>query len=110
MFFDTYASTSEPSSKKGKLPPIEISNSPSNVFDSIHCYLKENGYTDIVAREEYYDLFGIKDYFEVSFNIVNNNGKSLLQISVYSEIKKGKVKRKLKHIYSEMLDRFEKYL
>ena len=110
MFFDTYASTSEPSSKKGKLPPIEISNSPSNVFDSIHCYLKENGYTKIVDREEYNDLFGIKDYFEVSFNIVNNNGKSLLQISVYSEIKKGKVKRKLKHIYSEMLDRFEKYL
>ena len=110
MFFDTYASTSEPSSKKGKLPPIEISNSPSNVFDSIHCYLKENGYTDIVAKEEYYDLFGIKDYFEVSFNIVNNKRTRLLKIAVYSEIKKGKVKRKLKQIYSEMLDRFEKYL
>ena len=110
MFFDTYASTSEPSAKKGKLLPIEINDSPNNVFDSISQYLKEDGYTDIVLKEEYYDLFGIKDYYEVSFNIVNNSGKSLLQISVYSEIKKGKVKRRLKQIYSEMLDRFERYL
>lgn len=110
MLFDTYVSTSEPSSKKGKLTPIEISDSPNNVFDSIYQYLKDNEYSDIVAKEDYYDLFGVKDYFEVSFNIVNNSGKSLLQISVYSEIKKGKVKRKLKEIYSEMLDRFERYL
>ena len=110
MFFDTYASTNEPSSKKGKLPPLEISDSPVNVFDSIKKYLTEDGYTDIAAREEYYDLFGIKDYYEVSFNIVNNNGKSLLQMSVYSEIKKGKVKKRLKQIYEEMLDRFDKYL
>ena len=110
MLFDNYASTREPSSKKGKLLPIEISDSPNNVFDSVCSYLKEEGYTDIVAKEEYYDLFGIKDYFEVSFNVVNNNGKSLLQISVYSDIRKGRVKRRLKQIYSEMLDRFEKYL
>ena len=110
MLFDNYASTSEPSSKRGKLPPLEISDSPNNVFDSINQYLKENEYTDVVAKEDYFDLFGIKDYFEVSFNVVNNNGKSLLQISVYSDIRKGRVKRRLKQIYSEMLDRFEKYL
>ena len=110
MFFDTYASTAEPSSKRGKLPPIEINDTPFNVFDSINRYLDEKQYHDVVAKEDYLDLFGIKDYFEVSFNIVNNSGKSLLQISVYSEIKKGKVKKRLKQIYEEMLDRFDKYL
>lgn len=110
MFFDTYASTKEPSAKKGRFPPIEINDSPTNVFESIKRYLSENDYHDIVTKIDYYDLFGIKDDFEISFNVINNNGKALLQISVYSEIKKGRVKKRLKNLYSEMLDRFERYL
>lgn len=110
MLFDTYASTREPGSKKGKLPLIDINDSPNNVFASIKRYLQDDEYTAVVIKEDYYDLFGIKDDFEVSFNVINNNGKSLLQISVYSEIKKGRVKKRLKLIYEEMLERFEKYL
>ena len=110
MFFDTYASTKEPSAKRGRLIPLEINDSPNNVFDSIKRYLEENSYQEVTAKIDYYDLFGIKDGFEASFNIINSNGKSLLQISVYSEIKKGRVKRRLKQIYSEMIDLFERYL
>ena len=110
MLFDTYASTKDPGAKRGILPPLEISDSPTNVFDTIKRYLEDNQYTNIVAKQDYFDLFGVKDDYEISFNVINNNGKSMLQISVYSEIKKGRVKKRLRIIYEEMVELFDKYL
>ena len=110
MFFDTYASTTDPSSLKGKLPPIKVNDSPGNVFDSLMKYLKDEGYENLTCREDYYDLFGIKDEFEVSFVVANSENKSLIQISVYSEKKKGRVKRRLRQIYSEIEERFQKFI
>lgn len=110
MLFDSYASTKDPSATKGKLLPLMVSDSPGNIFDSIKKYLEENGYSEITGREEFYDLFGVKEQYEVSFNIAPFQNKSVVQISVYSEKKKGRVKRRLKQIYAEMEARFERYM
>lgn len=108
--FNHYASTDEPSAKKVRIPPLKVNISPLDAFDSLLNYLKENNYEQITVKEEYYDLFAVKEEFEISFLIAVNDGASLIQISVYSDKKLARVKKKLKEIYIEIEERFERYL
>lgn len=108
MFFDIYASTSELGSKKSKLEPILVKESPINVAKKIAKFLEENGYQNIVTKMDYFDIYGEKDGFEHSFVIAINDGASLIQISIYSTKKKGRVKRRLRNIYQEIEELFDR--
>lgn len=109
MCFIRYASTNDITSKKGKMPMIEAKASPHVIFSDIKKYLSEHGYEDIIAREDYFDIFSKLKNFEISFNIVLNEGKSLISISVYSEKRRFNTKSTLNKIYLDIEKLLERY-
>lgn len=100
--FDTYATTCSPSNLKGKLHPLVCVELQSTIFEKIKQYMNENNYLEQEINEEYFDLFGVKDGFEVSFIVSRNEGRTIIEMNVYGENKRGKVKRKLKEIYADI--------
>ena len=88
---------------------IEAKASPHVIFSDIKKYLSEYGYEDIVAREDYFDIFSKLNNFEISFNIVLNEGKSLISISVYSEKRRFNTKSTLNKIYQDIEKLLERY-
>ena len=109
MIFSHYYSTSEPSSKKGKYPPIKVNISTYEVFSKVVNYLNENGYGELKANEEYYDIFATRDGYEASILVVSDGGESLIQISIYYEKKFNHVKRLFKEIYNDLEELFSNY-
>ena len=109
MCFIRYASTNDITSKKGKMPMIEAKASPHIIFSDIKKYLSKHGYEDIIAREDYFDIFSKLKNFEISFNIVLNEGKSLISISVYSEERRFNTKSTLNKIYQDIEKLLERY-
>lgn len=105
--FGNYASTSAPSNLKGKLKPIVVVDLQSNVFNKLKTYLEENHFEDIEANEQYYDLYGVQNNFEYSFIVTRVEGRSIIEISVYKDSRRGSERRKLKKIYFELIDLFK---
>ena len=106
MCFAKYASTSEPSARRKKYPPIQVDQGVYETFLRISSFLRKNGYEEMTEREEYFDIFAKKDGYEYSFVVVADQGKSMVQISVYKDQRFSKSKRLFKDIYYEM----EEYL
>lgn len=109
MCYSNYAFTKDPGSKKGALPPIRAKASPHLVFTELNNYFKTNNYNEFASREEYYDLFFKIDNFEISLNILPDENKSLICLSVYSEKKSLKTKKTLYRIYELVEKILERY-
>jgi hypothetical protein len=109
MCFTNYASTKELGSKKGNLLPLTVKLTASTVFKEIKKYLNDSGYEEVVAREDYLDLFGVKNDFEISINIVSSEGKSFISISCYCEKRRFTTKKTLINVYNELENLFERY-
>ena len=110
MCFIRYASTKELGSKNSKLSPIKVNTTTIVVFKEIHQYLLKNAYEEVSVREDYLDLFGIKNNFEISFNILSSEGKSYVAISVYSEKRRLSTKKVLNNVYEEIENLLERYM
>ncbi len=109
MIFSRYYSTSEPSSKKGKCPPIKVHLPTYEVFTSIVGYLKRNGYEGVEANEQYNDIFAKRNEYEVSVQIASDGGDSLVQLSVYYDKKFNHVKGLFTGIYNDLEELFSNY-
>lgn len=104
--FNEYASTSLPSSSRGKFRPITVTDLQSNVFARLKAYLEKNNFEDIEANEQFFDLYGVRYGYEYSFVITRVEGRSIIEINVYKENSHFGMKKRLKEIYSKVEELF----
>jgi len=104
--FNEYASTSLPSSTRGKYTPITVTDLQSNVFVKLKKYLEDSHFEDIEVNEAYFDLYGVLNGYEYSFVITRVEGRSIIEINVYKENSHFGLKKKLKAIYHNIKELF----
>ena len=102
MCFSTFVSTSELSATRGKYLPITVKASAYSTFNKLKKFMETHYYTDVVAKDEYYDLFGISNGYEISLLVNTSEGKTYVSITVFSEKKRLTNKSKFKKLYYEL--------
>lgn len=100
--FSNYVSTKDPSNSKGHKQVIRVSDAPYRVLTVLKKYMEDNGFGNIVFNEEYNDLYGERLGYEVSFVVASYEGYSIIQMSVYDEAKRLRVRSEFKRIYEEL--------
>ncbi|MCQ2742477.1 MAG: hypothetical protein MJ239_04180 [Bacilli bacterium] len=105
--FSNYVSTKDPSQTRGGKQVIKVVDAPFHVVDALKRYMKENDYVNISVQEEFNDIYGERFGYEVSFVVAQSDGCSLIQISVYDESKRWRVRSEFKKVYEEIERLFE---
>lgn len=98
--FEKYTSTSD-GTKNKKFPSIKVHKSSITVFSLLKEELKKEGFYEITANEEYLDLFGIKQGFELSIQIAQNGLDCFVNMSVFGENKRGRTRKFFKRYYNK---------
>ena len=95
--FEKYSQT-----KEGTDYAPFIVNAPLlRCFEVISKWVKENDYKDIEENKDYWEIYGVKDEFEITITVSQEEKGSLVNISVYG--KTGKTRKKLKEIISQLI-------
>ena len=89
--FEKYSATS--SSKKSKIPTLEINKSANTIFHILLDLLKKEEFENIESNQEYLDIYAEKFGYELSIQIYVNGLKTNVDLSVYGENKRGKTRK-----------------
>lgn len=102
--FENYSSTS--SRRRSKYPSISV-NKPCNVvFREISEFIKKENFFNIKCNEEYYDIYGEKNGYELSVQISVDGLKTNIDMSVFGAKKRGRTRRFLKTYYNLIKSKF----
>lgn len=97
--FEKYSSTSEK-----KIGPITAKASTIRIFDIILKYVQDNECINISSNKEFCDIYCEQFGFEYTFQIVDDNSNSIINIYVYGEKKRGKTYRRCKAIKEYIIE------
>lgn len=95
-----------------EIVPIKLRISFRKLYDQLKKYMEERDYINIYEYENYNELFGTKDQFELTFSIkeVDLEGVCILNLSLFDEFKKGSTYKKIKEIIKDVREYFALYI
>lgn len=96
--FEKYSQTKEGTG----CSPFLIGASTIRCFDLISQWVKESGFVDIEENKDFWEIYGVKDGFEITITISQEDQNSLINISVFGKM--GKTRKKLKEIISQLIN------
>ena len=105
--FENYTSTDQPSAKRKKFPVLTVNKISNRVFDIVLAKVKEEGFYNITANPEYFDIYGEKAGFELSIQICATGTKTIVEMSVYGEHRRGQTRKFFKryyHLFTSLLN------
>lgn len=94
--FENYTSTSN---LKRKFPSLSVNKMTNRVFDLCLGKIKEWGFYNIEANQEYNDIYAEKAGYELSIQIFSDGGGSYVEMSVFGEGKRGRTRKFFKRYY-----------
>ena len=97
--FETYSQSTEGT----RYAPFIVTISQHLCFDKLKTWVKENGFTELQIRQDFSEIFAIKENFEYTFIVTSAEEKALVNVSVYGQ--RGKTRKRL----IETLDALIKY-
>ena len=97
--FETYSQSTEGT----RYAPFIVTISQYQCFDKMKKWVNENGFQELQIRQEFHEIFAIKDKFEYTFTVTSVDENSLVNVSVYG--KRGKTR----NLLIETLDALVKY-
>lgn len=96
--FENYSQTTEGTN----YAPFIVHTPVSKCFEILTKWVKENGYEQVEENKDYWEIFGVKDEFEITIRVDKEEQGSLVNISVFG--KTGKTRKRLKEIISQIID------
>lgn len=97
--FENYTSTDQPSAKRKKFPALTVNRISNRVYDIVLEKVKEEGFYNITANSEYFDIYGEKAGFELSVQISATGQNSIVEMSIYGEHRRGRTRKFFKRYY-----------
>jgi len=99
FLFENYSETKE---KSRKYRPLIIKKPINVVYDTLVDYIKKEGFEDIKANEEFYDIYGNRYGYEISIQLAVDGFNTVLNMSIYGEKKRGRTRKVLKRYYQSI--------
>ena len=97
--FETYSQSTEGT----RYSPFIVTISPYQCFDKLKTWVKENGFENLQIRQDFSEIFAVKEEFEYTFTVTAVEEKALVNVSVFGQ--RGKTRKRL----IETLDALIKY-
>lgn len=104
--FEKCSSTSE--DRKAPVKPIEFTSSCERIFQIIVKDITDKGYYGLKTKKEYFEIYYWYAGFEVTISLVSSlqGGKTVMNMMVYGEKKRGRTRKMLKRLleyYKDLL-------
>ena len=97
--FETYSQSTEGT----RYAPFIVTISQYQCFDKLKAWVKENGFEQLQIRQDFHEIFAVKDEFEYTFTVTCVDENSLVNVSVFGQ--RGKTRKLL----IQTLDALVKY-
>lgn len=99
--FDKFSSTT---TAKSRLKPLVVKMFADDAKNIALQYFKDNNYKNITNNDDYLDLYGERNGYEVSLEFTKNGSSTIVNVSVFGENKIGRTSFALKRIYKDLID------
>lgn len=97
--FENYSCTQE---KSRKYPSLIVKEPINVVYEKLISFIKEKGFESINSNDEFYDIYGERYGYEISFQLAVDGFNTLLNMSIYGEKKRGRTRKALKRYYEQV--------